>query len=1079
MDRKTIEDIYPLSPLQHGILFHALLSAEGGLYVEQFPLLLEGPLDVDALEAAFRGVAARHPALRTAFAWENVPQPLQVVFRAEAAALVCDRADWPDAPDDGWRARLDRWMETDRRRGLDLKRAPLMRVTTIRLAPARHVLVLTCHHAVVDGWSMQRLWADWGALYDAHRLGRPAALPPAPRFREYVAWVAKQDAAASEAFWRASLAGVRGPTPLPLDRGGAAVTDAYAEEELAASPELARRVEAFARGCAVTAGTVIMGAWALLLARWAGEEDVVFGTTVSGRPAELSGVDGMVGLFINTLPVRVSLPPEARLGDWLAALQRHGAELRAHGHARLTDVHGWSQVPRDRPLFESLLVFENYPLGGGDDGDAEMRVVPLKVAERTNYPLLLVAMPFAGELGLRLTYDPRRFSAKAARTLLTGLLTLLDAMGAGPDQRLGALSPLGSDEARKIDAWGRGSIRSDAPALVHRLVEHRASIGPDAVAVEWDAATLTYAELNARANRLARRLRAVGVESDDVVAVSMERSAELAVALLAAVKAGGAFLAVDPAYPPERRAFMLADSGARAVLTTSDLASDPPSSGAAVIVIDRDADAIDGESAENLAIEVDAEGAAYLVYTSGSTGRPKGVVVPHRVLSMLVRWQVERWADRAPARTLQFSSPSFDVFLQETFATWAAGGALVLVDEWTRRDPAALLDLLRERKVERLFLPFAALQAIAEGAREAWLPALREVVTAGEALRATPQLSAFFRAHAGARLENQYGPSETHVVTAHTLAADVDAWPALPPIGKPVDGARLYVLDAGLRPVPAGAPGELYAGGSCVGRGYRARFALTAERFVPDPFSSVPGARMYRTGDRARWTDGGELEFLGRADEQVKVRGFRVEPGEVEAALALHPSVRAAVVAARGEGAGRRLVAWVIAAEGAEVRSDELRDFLRGRLPEFMIPGAFATVDAFPRTPSGKVDRRALPDPEAETAAFVAPRTETEIALAKIWSGLLSVETVGAADSFFALGGHSLLATRLASAVRTTLEIEVPLRTLFEAPILADQAARIDAIRAAALAALVDELEGISDDEARALLASEEAQIRA
>ncbi|MDB4947739.1 MAG: pksN [Gemmatimonadetes bacterium] len=501
-------------------------------------------------------------------------------------------------------------------------------------------------------------------------------------------------------------------------------------------------------------------------------------------------------------------------------------------------------------------------------------------------------------------------------------------------------------------------------AAAHERFASAAARTPHAVAVELGAERVTYAGLDARACRLARRLRRLGVGPDGRVALALERSVEMVVAVLAVLKAGGCYVPVDPAYPAGRIAHMLADSRASVLVTTSALAARLPAGAYAVLAVDADADLIGRESSEPPPVEVGPESLAYVLYTSGSTGLPKGAALPHRALANLLRWQVARWGDGAAARTLQFSSLSFDVSFQEIFSTWCAGGTLVLVDDDTRRDAQALLAYLREARVERLFLPFAALQNLAEvGVRtEAELPHLREVITAGEALRATPQLRAFFRMNPRARLENQYGPSETHVVSAHLLPADPDAWPPLPPIGAPVEGAGLHVLDARLDASAPGEEGELHASGAALARGYLARPALTAERFVPSPFGPA-GARLYRTGDRARWTPDGELEYLGRTDAQVKVRGYRVELGEVEASVASHPAVHQAAVAAHGDGAAKRLVAYVVSLPGRTAQAASLRAHVAARLPEHMVPAAWVALDALPLTPSGKVDRRALPEP--------------------------------------------------------------------------------------------------------------------
>jgi amino acid adenylation domain-containing protein len=507
----------------------------------------------------------------------------------------------------------------------------------------------------------------------------------------------------------------------------------------------------------------------------------------------------------------------------------------------------------------------------------------------------------------------------------------------------------------------------DAPAsaaVVHEMFDAAVARTPDAAAVEFGAERVSYGDLDSRANRLANRLRRLGVGPDERVAIALERSVEMVVTVLAVLEAGGCYVPVDPAYPAERIAHMLGDSRAAVLVTTSALAARLPAGDFAVLSLDADADLVRRESAAPPVVEVDGENLAYVLYTSGSTGLPKGAALPHRALANLLRWQISRGGEDAAARTLQFSSLSFDVSFQEIFSTWCAGGTLVLVDDDTRREAQALLAYLRETRVERLFLPFAALQNLAEVAARtsAALPELREVVTAGEALRATPQLRAFFRLNPRARLENQYGPSETHVVSAHRLAANPEEWPPLPPIGAPVDGAGLHVLDERLDEAAPGVEGEVYAAGAALARGYLERPALTAERFVPSPFGSA-GARLYRTGDRARFTPDGELEYLGRTDAQVKVRGYRVELGEVEASVASHPAVHQAVVAAHGEGAAKRLVAYVVALPGRTAEPTSLRAHVAARLPEHMVPAAWVALSALPLTPSGKVDRRALPEP--------------------------------------------------------------------------------------------------------------------
>ncbi|HEX8432033.1 MAG TPA: amino acid adenylation domain-containing protein, partial [Longimicrobium sp.] len=844
MNRDLIEDVYPLPLLQEGVLFHSLMTP--GLYSEQYPSRLRGPLDVAAMERALGRLVARHTSLRTAFAWENTPRPMQIVFRR--AEPECQRLDWSHLRGEEWRAAFAELVDADHRRAFDMGQAPLVRLTIARLADDDHCFLFTCHHAIVDGWSVPILWSEWMALYREEAGGIPADLPIAPRFRDYVAWMLRHDPAHAEEFWRAELAGVA-PTPLPLAPPAGDASPGFALEQRMVSRALWDRLHAFSRGNAVTPATLVLGAWTLLLARYAGEDEAVCGIAISGRPAEVPGVDRMVGMFVNALPARVAVPPEQPVREWLSRLQEHTADIREHGYVKLTTIREWSGLPHETPLFDTLMVFENFPWGSDGAAASGLSVSTIDHVDRTSFPLTLLAVP-TETLELRLTYDPDRYSAAEARLLADSLETLLSELADDPDRPLGALSPIPPAERVQLAAWERGPASTAPAEPIHRVVERRAEATPNAVAIVDAGRTMTYAELDASAARLAGRLRALGVGPEARVAVSLERSPEMAVATLGVLRAGGCCVPIDPAYPAERRAFVLADSRASVLVTQRSLVATLPATDARLLVIDEEEAPSEAPGAEDHAIH--PENLAYVLYTSGSTGRPKGVAMPHGALSILLRWQVERWGGDAAARTLQLASLSFDVSFQEMFATWWAGGTLVLVDEWTRRDPDALVAHMRARGVERCFLPFAALQALA-GARDPHLPDLRDVVTAGEALRITPQLRAFFHANPRARLENQYGPTETHVVAAHALEGGADRWEALPPIGRPVAGTRLYVLDSTLRTAPAGAPGELYAAGASLARGYLGRPALTAERFLPDPHAPEPGARMYRTGDRARW----------------------------------------------------------------------------------------------------------------------------------------------------------------------------------------------------------------------------------
>ncbi len=1052
---RGVEDVYPLTPLQEGMLFHTLYAPGSGVYVGQLGFVLEGPLDARALERAWQGAVDRHEALRAGFAWEGVPRPVQVIRRE--AKLPLREEDWRGVGEAEREERLERYLEEDRKRGFELERGPLMRLGLFRLEEEAHHLVWTHHHLVLDGWSLSLLFGDVLALYAAYARGESPRPGAARRYREYVAWLERQDRSRAERYWREALAGFEAPTPLPGVRPARSGEKGHGVAGLRLSAERTEALREEVRRRGVTLNTVVQGAWALLLSRYAGgEEDVVFGATVSGRPAELAGAEETVGMFINTLPVRVRLRPETGVGEWLAQLQREQVEAREHEHAPLADVQRWSEVPAGESLFESLVVFENYPVDRAL-GEAQGRLGGVRVRrslgrEQASYPLVLVAQADAG-LRAELRYDRGRVEAGAAEAMLGQLETVLEAIAADAGQPLGAVSLLrGSERAQLLEAWS-ATAPAYPRACVHERVSARARRTPGATAVVFEGESLTYAELERRAGRLASHLRRLGVGPETRVALCAERSADLVVAILGILRAGGAYVPVDPAYPAERMAYLLEDSGCAAVLVQEALRPRLPSTGAAVISLeDALADASGGEEGVSAA-EVSPENAAYVIYTSGSTGRPKGVVVTHASVVRLFQ-ATEEWFGFGPddVWTL-FHSYAFDFSVWEIWGALLYGGRLVVVPWETSRSPEAFYDLLVREGVTVLSQTPSAFRQLdrAEEARGAAPElALRLVVFGGEALEPRT-LRGWMERHGEEepRLVNMYGITETtvHVTCRPIGRAEVEAGEGSP-VGVPIPDLGVRVLDRWGDPVPAGVPGELYVGGAGVARGYLGRPELTAERFVPDPFGAEAGARLYRTGDRVRWSAAGGMEYLGRLDEQVKIRGFRIEPGEIEAVLGRHPAVREALVAVREDVPGdRRLVAYVVSEE--EPTSAELRAYLQERLPEHMVPSALVVLERLPLTAHGKTDRRALPAPEQETAAaYTAPRTPTEEVLAGIWSDVLGVERVGSGDEFFELGGHSLLATRVASRVRRAFGVELPLRALFEAPTVAALAARIDALRA-------------------------------
>ena len=1059
-----IEDCYPSTPVQQGMIFHSLHSPRSGVYLQQLSLTLESDLDCAAFERAWHRIVLRHPILRTGFDWSDREVPLQVVHqRVQIPWLTCD---WQELDEAEQRRQLSKFLLDDRTRGFDLASPPLLRLALIHLRERRHQLVWTHHHILLDGWSLATVIRELFALYEAESRQSEDRLEPVHPFRDYIVWLERQGTAGSEHFWRRELAGFTAATSLDVYRqvqAGAAAGLARREGRFAT---LAEALGSYARRHRLTPNTVVQGAWALLLSRYSGKEDVVFGAVTAGRSASLPGIESMVGLFINTLPARMQTAPTVDLIAWLQEIHEHQAEVRQHEHCSLSQVQDWSEVPRGQSMFESILAFENYPIDQvvQEQVGRGLGVVAAELLEQTNYPLtVMVTSP--AHLYLRVLYDPRRFDGATVGRMLGHLEVLLAGILGGARLTLGDLPWMRLAERQQVlREWNDSEACLPHRAGVQSWIEEQAVRQAEAIALVCGERALSYAELVSRTRRLARRLRRLGIGPGSLVGISIERSPEMVVGVLAILAAGGAYVPIDPSYPAERRTYMLEDALGKAdapvLLTQASLAglfvaAEPTEGGLAqlqVIRLDADWPAIAGESRAHLAPLAEPGELAYVIYTSGSTGRPKGVALPRAALENLLSWQQEVARLGAPAKTLQFASLSFDVSFQEIVSTLRSGGKLHLVDEVTRRDSARLLDLLERERIERIFLPSIALTTLAEAAENepATALALRDVITAGEQLQVTPSVARWFERLSGCRLHNHYGPSETHVVSALTLAGEPASWPALPAIGRPVANTSLFLLDRDFFPVPLGVPGALYIGGFQLARGYLGRPDLTAERFIPNPFARIArSARLYRTGDLARCLPDGSIEYLGRIDHQVKIRGFRVELGEIEAALSTCPGVQAAVALVWGEDIrNRRLVAYVVASAAEPPEARTLKGHLAERLPEYMVPSAFVFLEALPVSPNGKVDRKALPVPErpATGGGQRTLRTPVEELLAGIWSELLGVGQAGVDDDFFELGGHSLLAMRLMSRIREAFGIDLPVRVVFELPMVASLAARIEGV---------------------------------
>ncbi|WP_257463564.1 non-ribosomal peptide synthetase, partial [Archangium lipolyticum] len=1049
-----------LSFAQHRLWFLEKLQPGTSLYNNPFAFRLLGIVDAEALRRGLEALVTRHAAMRTTFV-EHQGEPRQVVRPPARFELPLE--DLRALPEPKLAAQER--MRAHARQLFDLERGPLVRATLLRLSEHEHLLLLTLHHIICDGWSMELLMGEMAAFYQAFSRGMEPRLPPLswqyPDFARWQRqWMRGAELERQLGFWRERLRGAA-PLELPLDRPRPVdPTLAGAVYPVRLERGLTQAVQELAQREGATPFMVLLAAFQVLLGRYAGQDDVVVGTPIANRTRKET--EGLIGLFVNTLALRTTFSDDPSFRELVARVRQGSLEAYAHQDVPFEAVVDALQPERDlrrTPLFQVMFVLHNV---GRDTASElpELRLENLPAhAGHSPFDLTLSLSHNGGELVGELEYGTELFDESTVARFVGHLRRLLEEAVAHPERRLSALGLLTEAERERLMGEWKGT-RAPFPgqSCLHHLVEAQAVRTPEAVAAEYGGQRLTYTEMMRRARGLARRLRALGVGPEVRVGLCARRSLELVVGMLGVLEAGGAWVPMDPSLPTERLGWLLEDSGARVLLTQEKLLERLPARRPETLCLDSLWSELEREADGKVESGAGADNLAYVLYTSGSTGRPKGTLVTHRGVVNLVVQEAQAYQVGPGSRVLQFASPAFDISVEEIFTTLCAGGTVCLAPAEEMMPGPSLQQLLRESSITVLSLTPAALAATpADG-----LPALRTVISGGEAC---PE-DVVARWAPERRFLNTYGPTEATVV-ATLVECQADG--RVPPIGRALPNVEVYVLDGHLRPVPVGHKGELYLGGVGLARGYLGRADLTAERFIPHPFSTEPGARLYRTGDVVRWRGDGQLEFSGRADQQVKVRGFRIEPGEIEAALVEQPAVREAVVVAREDVPGnKRLVAYLVARPGQTLEPGELRKALRQRLPEYMVPSAFMVLEALPLTTNGKVDRRALPAPQATpgTERYVPPRNAMEELVAGLFGELLRAERVGAEDNFFELGGHSLLATQVVSRLRESCGVEVPLRTLFEAPTVAELAGRIQSLRTGATALAVPALKPAPRDEA-------------
>ena len=1024
---------------------------------------LPGSLDVAILKRSLNEIVRRHEALRTTIQFSD-GEPLQIIART--LNLDVELIDLTGVSSAMREQEARRLTLSEAQRGFDLSRGPLLRATLLRLAESDHVLVLTMHHIVSDGWSLGVLFAELTTLYQAYAAGNSSPLPELPfQYADYSEWQREylQGDTLSNVlgYWKGQLAGAPPLMELPADRPrGPLLNRSGATQSFRFSAEISDGLRSLARQQGVTLFMVLLAAFKTLLHRYTGVSDLVIGVPIANR--NRAEIENLIGFFVNTLVLRTDLSGNPTFNELLGRVRK--VTLEAYAHQDLPFEKLVEEIQPERrlnhnPLFQVAFVLQNVPTLSGASYD-QPNEPPITVGA-TKFDLSLALAEGEREISGAFEYITALFNGDTISRMMGHFQTLLASIIANSDARLSDLAVLSESERSQLLREAVGNT-SDLPEItIHELFEYQVQQSPANTAVIFNDTKLTYEELNRRANQCAHYLQSTGVGPETKVGLLVERGPELVIGLLGILKAGGAFVPLDPAFPAERLAFMLRDAGVQVVATQSQLADKLIANTIRVVYLDE----IPDGSVENPPSELMPDSLAYLIYTSGSTGTPKGVLIEHRGICNMSRAQTRLLRVRPEDRVLQFASLSFDAAIFEIVMALAHGATLCLAPRKALLPGASLNRLMDELAITTVTLTPSALAVLP--AEE--LLTVRNMIAVGEPCPA--ELVA--RWSKGRHFFNAYGPTET---TIWATVFECDDATAPPPIGRPIDNTSVYLLDASLQPVPIGGRGEIYIGGVGVARAYLNLPELTAERFVPDRFSQRPGARLYRTGDRGRLRREGQIEFLGRVDHQVKLRGYRIELGEIEMALETNPGVRKAVVIVPEDRVEKRLVAYLETKEEASV--DQLRGFLKTKLPEYMVPSAFVIVDKLPLTPSGKVDRKALPvpgDAAHATGEFVPPQGPVEEILARIWTELLDLDRVGRHNSFFELGGHSLLATQVVSRVLDLLSVELQVRQIFETPTIAELAAAMlensaHAKRLEKMARLVLQLSQLTDDEAASLV---------
>lgn len=1041
-NRGDIKDIYPLTPMQEGILFHSIMDREVTAYFEQTSLELEGELDFPLYKESLNKLIERYDVLRTVFMYEKVKSPVQMVLKQRKAEVHYE--DITAMKHEDKENYIEKFKAADRKKGFDLKKDLLIRVSVIRVEKDIYEIIWSFHHIIMDGWCMGIIINDSLKIYNSLKSRLALTLPQTYSYNQYILWLQKQDKEKAIEYWEKYLEGYEMKASIPIIAPKNEI-QTYAQDtlEISFDEEQTEKIIKLAKENQVTINSIFQTVWGIILQSYTGSEDVVFGTVVSGRPAEVNGIESMVGLFINTIPLRVKVHEEDTFNQLIMRVQTSSIESRAYEYSALADIQTASVLKHD--LFDHIMVFENYPLG--DEILGELRheklgfsLINASTSGQTNYNLNIVVIPVGNRIRVKLNYNMNIYEKCILENVLECIKSVISQVVQKPEINIKDIEIVGKEEKKKIlFDFNNTCLDFLGPKTIHELFEAQVNKAPDDVVIVYQGDRLTYRELNVRANQLARVLVSKDIKPDDIVGIMVERSVEMIIGILGVLKAGGAYLPLDPEHPKERIEYILSDSGAKMLLTQKNINLDFHYSGELLELDDQSL--YEGDSC-NLDIPVNKDNLVYVIYTSGTTGNPKGVLIQHESLTNYIKWFIDEAEITHKDKAILLSSFAFDLGYTTLYSSILQGAELHIIPKETYIYSEQLVGYINNNNISYMKLTPSLYRSICNTKNffeNINLSSLRLVILGGEDINVF-DIKNTYEQCSNVKIMNHYGPTETTIGTvANIVEPDkLELFTRTSLIGRPIKNSKCLILDKHSRLAPVGAAGELCIVGVGLARGYLNRPELTEEKFVPNPYEHE--MRMYKTGDLARWLPDGTIEFLGRIDHQVKIRGYRIELGEIENKLINHPNIKEAVVIAKQEESGEKnLCAYIVSQK--EMTVVEIREYLSKDLPEYMLPSYYVRLNAFPLTANGKIDTKALPKSDGSIVTgieYQAPRNLEEEKLASIWKDILKLHRIGINDNFFEIGGHSLKATILCGRIQKEFDIEIGVRDIFENPSIAE-----------------------------------------